>query len=209
MPRLRGIEKMTIYTKKGDKGLTSIIKNINGKTVKISKASILVNALGALDEANSYLGIITSKINNPHFAVSNSASWGRRKSKVKINIKVTKIEDIQRDLFSIGSILAGAAIGWDGGNVGQLEQDIDKMTEEIPVLTGFILPGGTQISSHLMYTRTLVRKAERRVVGIKNKIAVKYRMPIIKYLNRLSDYLFVLARWINYKNSVKEVRWER
>ncbi len=177
---------MAIYTKKGDRGETSIIGKKKGETIRISKASALIDTIGAIDEANSYLGIVAFKLGN----------------------KSSQIKEIQRSLFTIGSILAGANILPKGFITKKLELDIDRMDRELPKLTNFIIPGGSEISSHLMYARVLVRKAERRIVFLTQHCKFKFQGSILVFMNRLSDYLFVLARWVNNKNKVKETEWK-
>ena len=189
---------MSIYTKKGDDGKTSIFKKKEGKTVRVSKASLLVEVIGSVDEVNSYLGIITSKLKT-------------QKLKLKNSIQNSKIEEIQRNLFEIGSVLAGADILLKDLKVEKLEKEIDRIENKLPKLTGFILPGGLEISAQIMFARTLVRRIERKIVWLIDRSGNKSNnnkfREIIPYMNRLSDYLFVLARWINYKNRVKEIKW--
>lgn len=110
-----------------------------------------------------------------------------------------KIEDVQKDLFAIGARLAGAEIKIDlEERVGEMEREIDEMWKKMPKLANFILPRGG-----LHVARAVCRRAERRVVAVREK-----RLEVsIKYLNRLSDYLFCLARWENFRNRVKEATW--
>jgi cob(I)alamin adenosyltransferase len=186
---------MSIYTKKGDKKETSIFSKKGGKAMRLSKADPLIEAIGAIDEANSYLGIIVSKLKT-------------QKSKVKTKTQKLKLEEIQRNLFTIGAVLAGANVEIKKGSTKELEKEIDRMGKELPKLTKFILPGGSVISAHLMYARALVRKAERRVVFLTQKSKLKSQNSILEYMNRLSDYLFVQARRVNYKNKIEEVKWK-
>mgnify|MGYP001610769036 CR=1 FL=1 len=169
---------MPIYTKKGDKGETGIF---NGK--RVSKSDALIEAIGAVDELNATLGVAVGEIKN-------------QKSKIKI-----AIQKIQSDLFAIGARLAGAEIKIDLGKIVlEMETEIDQMWGEMPPLKNFILPSG-QI--HL--ARTVCRRAERRVVSL---VTRTYNLePVVRYLNRLSDYLFCLARFVNFKTGVKEKVW--
>jgi len=82
------------------------------------------------------------------------------------------------------------------------------MEKELPKITGFILPGGSEVSAHLMYARTLVRRAERRIVALTLNSYPLIHNSIIRYINRLSDYLFVLARWMNHQSKIKELKWK-
>jgi len=168
---------MVIYTKKGDKGLTGLFE---GK--KVLKSSSVIAAIGALDEVNSYLGIVKT-----------TKDIGRKTKEV--------IEKIQIDLFTIGAILGGAKVKWPSKRVAEIERQIAKLEHKLPRQKYFILPGGTLVAAHLMYARALVRHAEREVVGLRHE-------QILPYLNRLSDYLFILARWENYKNKFKEIVWK-
>lgn len=183
---------MKIYTKKGDKGETSIFSKKGGKEIRLSKADPLIDTIGVVDEVNSYLGVVLSEIKN-------------QKSKVKFTITKSKIEDIQRNLFTIGAVLAGANLTLKNLKTKKLEIEIDKMEEELPKLTNFILPGGSVVSAHLMYARALVRRAERSVAALSE--TEKISPSVLKYLNRLSDYLFILARYQNLISGRKEKLW--
>lgn len=170
---------MAIYTKKGDKGETSIFNK-----EKTSKDSLKINAIGTIDEVNSYLGVIISE--SPELKKS--------------------INEIQKNLFVIGSILAGAPLRFSKAKTRKLERIIDNLEGSLPVLKNFILPGGSKIGANLHFARTLVRRAERAVVSFNSLEAVK--PEILVYLNRLSDYLFMLARNENFKEGVKEEVWK-
>ena len=169
-----------VYTKKGDGGATGLF----GTKRRVSKASVLIQAIGAVDEANSYLGIVISKSPQPQGLTP-------------------KLMKVQSDLFAIGSMLAGAEVEWKSRRVEEFEREIDQMEGQLPVQTHFILPGGSELSAHLFYARALVRRAEREMVE------VKVSGPILQYINRLSDYLFILARWVNFKNGEKEIFWKK
>ncbi len=169
-----------IYTKKGDGGTTGLF----GTKRRVSKSSNLIRAIGAVDEANSYLGVVISKSPQPQG-------------------ETLRLRKIQADLFVVGSILAGSTspIGLRRikDRVVELESEIDKMEGELPLQKNFIIPGGCELSAHLFFARALVRRAEREVVGL----------SVLPYLNRLSDYLFILARWVNFKNREKEISWKK
>jgi cob(I)alamin adenosyltransferase len=177
---------MPIYTKFGDKGKTALH---TGKTV--SKNSIRVEAYGNLDELNSFLGIILFQIKD---------------RKIK-----TELLQIQNDLFEIGACLAGPGEKQHQilskklkKRVGEFEKTIDSLTEKMPKLKNFILPGG-KTGSLLHYARTVARRAERRTVALAEKEAVMDE--VLVYINRLSDLLFTFARAINYKQKQKETIW--
>ena len=169
-----------IYTKKGDGGTTGLFETKR----RVSKSSSIIRAIGAVDEANSYLGVVISKSSQPQG-------------------ETLRLRKIQADLFVVGSILAGSTspIGLQRikDRVVELESEIDKMEGELPLQKNFIIPGGCELSAHLFFARALVRRAEREVVGL----------SVLPYLNRLSDYHFILARWVNFKNREKEIFWKK
>lgn len=172
---------MPIYTRKGDKGQTSLF---NGLT--LSKSHVRVEAYGTIDELNSVIGMINSKI---------------------VSIK-KELLSIQNDLFLIGSILANPKNGKIKGlekRVREFENLIDKLTMEMPKLTNFILPRGGKSGSLLHFARTVSRRAERNVVSLAKK--EKVDKSVLMYLNRLSDLFFTMARYENFKLKKKEIIW--
>lgn len=172
---------MAIYTKKGDYGETSLFD----QKVRVSKDSLRIGAIGVVDEINSYLGIISS----------HDSGVGKI------------LEGIQKNLFRIGAILAGAKLRLSVSETRKLEKQIDKLEGNLPVLRNFILPGGSRMGAEIHYARTLIRRAERKVVALSN--AEKIGPQILTYLNRLSDYLFMLARKVNYEAGVREEIWKK
>jgi len=181
---------MKIYTKTGDSGKTSLL----GGT-KVFKNNPRIEAYGAVDELNSYIGLLSDFSNDD-------------------NAKVI-LKEIQDRLFTIGAELACdpdknsrmALPDLHESDVELLEKEIDKMQEELPVMKNFILPGGHPAVSFAHVARCVCRRAERCVVNLQeNKGAVD--QLIIKYLNRLSDYLFVLARYLGMKNNAPEIIWK-
>lgn len=176
---------MPIYTKKGDRGKTSTLRKNHGKTVRISKSSCNTEAFGNIDELNSYTGVIISQLQD--------------------NPLKEKLYRLQKNLLTIGSIIAGSDLKLSFIETRKLEKEIDLMDKKLPKLTNFIYPGGNIISAKLHYLRTLARRAERSVVGLSE--TEKVAPLILKYLNRLSDYLFTLARNENFKLGVKEKIW--
>ncbi len=180
-----------IYTKTGDSGETSLL---GGKRVK--KSCLEMEAIGEVDELNAYLGILIEEIEDDM-------------EDVKKNL--TKI---QHKLFVIGSELAAVQTKLietpkiTKDDVKNLEDWVDQMQSELPELTNFILPGGSEESALAYYARAICRRAERRVIGMKdNYDEINPALP--QYLNRLSDLLFVLARWMNKQNKVEDVKWEK
>lgn len=162
---------MSIYTKTGDKGKTNLF---NGQ--KILKSSKLIQAIGATDELNSYLGV------------------------------VGKLTEIQRNLFTINSILSGAKLALPKDATKKLEKEIDKMESKMPKQKNFLIYGGCLKSRQLFYARALCRRAERTLVSCSSLYAIRY--TLIAYINRLSDYLFTLARYTNFKKKIKEEIWK-
>lgn len=176
-----------IYTKTGDKGQTSLL----GGT-RVSKSHERIEAYGTVDELNSHIGLLADLEVNQH-----------RKGFLR---------DIQNILFSIGSSLANESekpsfkIEVKNEWITELEKEIDKMEENLEPLKNFILPGGHLSVSFCHVARCVCRRAERLVIGIKENS--KIDEAIIQYLNRLSDYLFVLSRMMAKELGVKEVIWK-
>ena len=181
---------MKIYTKTGDGGKTSLI----GGT-KVFKSSSRIEAYGTVDELNSYIGLLSDFSNDDH---------------VKDTLK-----EIQDRLFTIGSELACdpnketkvSIPDLHESDVKLLEKEMDKMDEELPVMKHFILPGGLPVVSFAHVARCVCRRAERCCVNLREKEG-KVDDLIIKYLNRLSDYLFTLARYLGMKNNAPEIIWK-
>ena len=181
---------LKIYTKTGDLGKTSLI----GGT-KVLKSNIRIEAYGTIDELNSYIGLVNDNCNDDH-------------SK---NI----LKEIQDRLFTIGSSLACdpdkepkmKLPDLKETDVVLLENEIDKMNEILPEMKSFILPGGHVAVSTTHVARCVCRRAERCCVNMQeHKLFVD--PLIIKYLNRLSDYLFVLSRYIGHLFKVSENIWK-
>lgn len=180
---------MKIYTKTGDAGKTSLI----GGT-KVLKSDLRIDAYGTVDELNSYIGLISD------FSQNNHAK--------------DILKEIQDRLFTIGSELACdpdkktkmAIPDLHESDVQLLEKEIDKMDEELPLMKNFILPGGLPAVSFIHIGRCVCRRAERCCVKLNEKETENDL--VIKYLNRLSDYLFTLARYTSLENNAPEVIWK-
>lgn len=172
---------MPIYTKKGDKGETG---TFNGK--RISKDSLQIEILGTIDEANSFLGLSSSFLGEQYLK--------------------NKIVQVQRVLFKLGSIIAGSRGSISKSVVTKYEKEIDEWTKAMPPLKNFIFPGGSAAASAMFTARTVVRRAERLVVTLAGK--EKLNPTILIYINRLSDYLFTLARYINFREGARETIWK-
>lgn len=180
---------MKIYTRSGDKGETSLIYGH-----RIPKDSIRVETYGTIDEANSMIGLGVSYLRDASF---------------KTDDLIEQLLIIQRELFDLGRDLAtpvekvqesGYHVG--GDKTARLETFIDSYDAEVPPLTKFILPGGHTAASALQTARTITRRAERIAVSLGKEEQVN--PEIQRYLNRLSDYLFVAGRAINYRAGVHE-----
>lgn len=173
---------MPIYTRTGDDGTTAIF---GGK--RLLKCDELVDVYGSIDELNSWVGYIAARIET---------------SDVQLFLY-----DVQKDLFTIGSTLAG----WDGDlselpkRVKMMEQRIDALDSTLPKLSNFILPGGSPLSSQIHITRAIARRVERQIVRLSTTADVDKR--IFVYVNRLSDLLFMTARFINKLEGTREVVW--
>ncbi|MDO5509441.1 MAG: cob(I)yrinic acid a,c-diamide adenosyltransferase [Weeksellaceae bacterium] len=184
---------MKIYTKTGDKGTTSLY----GGT-KVSKADLRIESYGTTDELNSAIGCIMAHTQKED--VHNA------------------LISIQKQLFVLGAELATppdklflangkSRIGktLQEEDITALENHIDQMESELPALQKFILPGGGAAAAHAHLARTICRRAERRVVALKNEDEV--RKLLVIYLNRLSDYLFVLARKLSKDAGIPDTEW--
>jgi cob(I)alamin adenosyltransferase len=179
---------MKIYTRKGDKGKTSLFTSQK----EVSKGEPIISVLGTIDEANSHLGLAASQIKEdfPH-------------SKILKN----KIFQVQNNLFKLGAILAGAKMSISKSVVKKYEREIDEWTKVLPKRKNFILPGGSVVASEMFICRALSRRLEREVVILFQTRKIKPN--ILVFLNRLSDYLYVLARYINFIEKVEEVIWKK
>jgi cob(I)alamin adenosyltransferase len=175
---------MPIYTKKGDKGETGMIAP-KDKPVRLSKDSLRVNALGTIDELNSFLGVAKA---------FSSHEW-----------TVETIRSVQINLFTVSSIIAGSDLKFSSVKVKQMEKSIDKWESELPKLTNFMISGGSQAGTLLFYTRALSRHVERQVVALSKE--EKVSPTLLKFFNRLSDYLCMFARYVNYKEGFSEEIW--
>jgi cob(I)alamin adenosyltransferase len=177
-----------IYTKTGDQGTTALF---GGQ--RLPKSDLRIEAYGTIDELNSFLGLLRDQL-------------------VNVNRKDTLIE-IQDRLFTIGSILATEPgntkvkiPALQESDVVFLENEIDKMDEQLPPMKFFVLPGGHESVSIGHVVRTICRRAERLVISLHEQSHIE--PLVIKYLNRLSDYLFVLCRMMAQELKVEETPWK-
>jgi cob(I)alamin adenosyltransferase len=179
---------MQIYTRTGDDGTTGLR---GGSRVK--KYNIRLEAYGTVDELNSYIGVIRSLQTDEHADIV--------------------LEKIQNKLFVIGANLASEEttksiqnqLSCTEDDILLLEKEMDQMFTILPKLNNFILPGGCLASSFCHVARTVCRRAERRIVELSDKTDVDSNL--IKYINRLSDYLFVLSRKVSLDQKTPEILW--
>ena len=170
-----------IYTKTGDEGKTGL-----GDGTRVAKFSTRIKCLGSVDELNSIIGLILTE-----------------------NVSQKNIlKKIQHDLFDIGGELSIPNYKKiDLKKVNFLEQELDQMNDTLPPLKDFILPGGSKAASYCHLGRTVCRRVERNLFLLNDKEEVNKNA--LKYINRLSDFLFVLARYINKENNVDDILWQK
>ena len=176
--------KTNIYTRKGDDGTTSLV---GGK--RVSKACDRVEAYGTVDELNSQLGLLLTYVSEPQTQ--------------------ERLLQCQRDLFSIGAILATepdcprpTKYCITQHDVEELEKAIDAISEKLPPWRGFVLPGGCRAAAVAHVCRTVCRRAERRILALGEENSVDSN--VVAYINRLSDYLFVLSSLLNLLEGCEE-----
>jgi cob(I)alamin adenosyltransferase len=179
---------LKIYTKTGDKGLTSLI----GGT-RVPKSSLRIECYGTVDELNSYIGLVRDQ-----------------------EVNATRrpiLKEIQDRLFTIGASLASdpdkskmKIPDLHAEDITLLEQEMDRMNAGLPELRVFVLPGGHQSVSFTHVARCVCRRAERLVIHLQEESFVAEL--VVMYLNRLSDYLFVLSRQMAHELQAEEVKWE-
>lgn len=184
--------KSKVYTLTGDKGTTSLV----GGT-RVSKDDVRVEAYGTIDELNANIGLLAhnSKLDD-------------------LKDMPELVRTIQNKLFNIGAYLAtenssedAPVFGLTEEDVHALEQKIDEMDAELPPFRGFILPGGSRLSALCDICRTVTRRAERRVITLSHDAPVN--PLVLQYLNRLSDFFFVFARFNNVTHQFEEIYWDK
>lgn len=178
---------MKIYTRTGDKGQTGLW----GGT-RIRKDAVRIQAYGTVDECNAVIGLACSCLQETTLS--------------------TMLAQVQNELFVVGSDLASDlklenVPRVKPREVEQLEAWIDQLEAELPPLTQFILPGGHAVAAHLHLARTVCRRAERWVVSLSHESSINE--TVLLYLNRLSDFLFVAARYANHVSQTPDVPWQK
>ncbi len=174
-----------VTTKTGDKGTTSL-----GDDTKVSKSDLRICCIGEVDELNSFIGFV--------------------KIATSDNDLVQELNTIQNNLLNLGgelSIPDNNLKLLQEGSISQMEASIERMNKELPPLKEFILPGGDEFSARLHIARSVCRRIERSIVKLLEE--EDGRNIWIKYLNRLSDYFFVLARYHTIKNNINEDQWSK
>ncbi len=181
---------MRVYTRKGDKGETGLL---GGE--RIRKDHIRTETYGTIDELNSHIGAVRALIGNPRLEA--------------------ELETVQRNLLNAGSRLAGSAEACREYGVtppgpveaGVLEQAIDRMLDNLPKLEAFILPGGSPAAAQAHIARTVCRRAERRLISLLASLDEPDLHDLLVYVNRLSDYLYALARTCNSLAGGTDTLW--
>lgn len=178
---------MKIYTKTGDDGSTMLFGG-----GRVPKHHLRIEAYGTIDELNSNIGLIADSI--------------------LFEAEIEFLHNIQKDLFTLGSILATnpekkkvKAPELSQDSVTALEKKIDEYTNVLPELKHFVLPGGYIVASYCHLARSVCRRAERRIIALDEQ--EKVNTVVIEYVNRLSDFLFTLARFVIFKNNKEEIKW--
>ena len=169
-----------LYTRKGDNGTTKTF----GCDQRISKSSIVAEALGGLDEANSFLGVLRAK--NKKYAET--------------------ILEVQQNLFIVQAEVAGATLSINAEKISRVEKIVDEIEKILPPIKNFFLSGATETGAMFDFARTLARRAERRVVAAKEEGKIKVSAETLTYLNRLSSLLYALARISSYIEGIEEIK---
>jgi cob(I)alamin adenosyltransferase len=191
---------MAIYTRTGDKGKTSLFDG-----TRVLKSSRRVEAYGTIDELNSFIGVARVECQQ----IGRSESQNNSKNDLLERV-VFELEEIAHDLLSIGSTLAtpaGMPVIGLAQRPEEFEKLIDDLTTSLPPLRNFILPGGGRAGAFLHVCRTVTRRAERQVIALMQEEEID--LDIVKYLNRLSDLFFTLARYVNFVSGEKETIWRQ
>lgn len=190
---------MKIYTKTGDAGTTGLFAG-----PRVFKDDPRINAYGTVDELNACLGVVLAGLSQE---LCGSQIAGTSLQKV--------LQGAQSDLFCIGAELATPDPDAQGmrmlsaSRIEEIERWIDQADAELPPLTAFILPGGCTASANLHLARTICRRAEREVVSLTRQTDSADYSQLVVYLNRLGDFLFVLARLINFRCGIVEPQWHK
>ncbi|MBO4315888.1 MAG: cob(I)yrinic acid a,c-diamide adenosyltransferase [Prevotella sp.] len=171
---------MKIYTKNGDRGQTHLVDGM-----KVDKDDIRIEVIGELDELNSHLGLLASNLNNSH--------------------ENEVVEELQQTIFLISGNISNQHISLDS-YVTFIEKEIDNIQSILSSQNAFLLPGGHAAAAQAHVCRCVCRRVERRVYTLSKNCPIND--GVLKYLNRMSDFLYVLARKINFENGIHEKIWQ-
>lgn len=178
------MKKSNVYTRTGDRGTTSLV---GGE--RIDKDSVRLESYGTIDELNSWLGLLVAEA--PDDEIKDF------------------LQEVQNRLFDIGSYLATAGAteckAISALAIGRIEESIDRLDSEVPPMKCFVLPGGCRESCHAQIARTVCRRAERRIVALSHEATVDD--AVMRFVNRLSDWLFVYARLLNSRFGIADIPW--
>lgn len=182
---------MKIYTKTGDKGETSLATG-----ARVSKADWRLEAYGTADELNSFVGLLRAELDRHA-----EASWAQETG--------NDLQWVQNRLFDIGAILAGSDLSFPVEDVQRLETWIDRMQASLPAFRAFMLPAGNEAMTRCHVCRTVARRLERNIVRWCSESGIESNEAVLCFVNRLSDYCFVLARWIGLNEHIVPIAWEK
>lgn len=188
------MKKSLLYTRTGDLGTTSLVTGD-----RVSKSHPRLEAYGTIDELNAWIGVLTTDPGIP-------------------SSQLPLLSQVQHRLFDLGAYLAtpcdNDAIMPQIDSLGQaaissLEHEIDHLDDAVPPLNRFVLPGGTRLAAWIHVARTVCRRAERHMVALAGMPDAYVDPTALRYVNRLSDYLFVLSRYVNFTTGTPEIFWEK
>ena len=177
-----------LYTRKGDNGTTKTF----GCDQRISKSSAIAEALGSLDEINSFMGICKVASQKEKLILADGSSFAKM------------VHEVQKNLFIIQAEIAGSPMSMTDEKVKEIEVIIDWVERELPPITTFFISGGSEIAVLFDIARTIARRAERRVIGVADEGKIQISDFTKAYLNRLSSLLYAMARLSNYKFGITE-----
>lgn len=187
-----------LYTRKGDNGTTGLFSTKGGPASgwgcdqRISKSSAIAEALGSLDEINSFMGICKVKSEKENLILADGTHFSKM------------IHEVQKNLFIIQAEIAGSKMSITDEKVKEIEIIIDWIERELPPITTFFISGGSEMATLFDIARTIARRAERRVIGVADEGKIEISDFTKAYLNRLSSLLYALARLTNFKLGITE-----
>lgn len=190
---VKKFKKNILYTGFGDKGTTTLFHCDQGR---ISKSANIIEALGALDELNAYLGIVKVYAGIEHIKLQTN-----KKTKILFS---DILSDVQQTLFIIQAEIAGSPMTVKKLDLNKIEKIISSISEILPPITSFTVSGGSVLSAELDFSRTLARRCERRIIAVLDEGHRKAGVVTIAYLNRLSSLLFAMSRYTNHLLSIAE-----